>query len=348
MDLRRRERDNPSAQTKYLLLWGRRLKKDLIPGPGQGRQAPTRPEAARRAGAPPRNGGGGGPPWPDPGMRQERAARMRDRSCRGKKRDGLMLNAVRRKRKIQAVRRDASSGVAMRTRPWPSRGRRMGDPAIRRSGDPAIRRSGDPAIRRSGDPAIRRSGDPAIRRSGDPAIRRSGDPAIRRSGDPAYCIGNRKPACQADFPGRRRKSRRNLLHASDHRQITLVKGEPGTAATRRRRSSHDTLDPPHTNPVAGREAIECDHVGPRRRMAVVAGRRQEVPGTVNGAPRGIGKPPKPDSLTVVASLSRTGSGTARPAILHLSLEILRVLGQPFHLLAAQRRQHPGVAEGPGV
>ena len=96
-----------------------------------------------------------------------------------------MLNAVRRSRKSQAVRTDAGNGAAMRTRSWPSRGRSMGDPAIRRSGDPAIRRSGDPAIRRSGDPAIRRSGDPAIRRSGDPAIRRSGDPAIRRSGDPA-------------------------------------------------------------------------------------------------------------------------------------------------------------------
>ena len=159
--------------------------------------------------------------------------------------------------------------------------RRSGDPAIRRSGDPAIRRSGDPAIRRSGDPAIRRSGDPAIRRSGDPAIRRSGDPAIRRSGDPAYYTGNGKRTCQADFPGSRRKRRRDLLHASDHRQITLFKGEPGTAATRRRRNSHDSLDPPCTNPAGGREAIECDHVGPRRRMAVpviVAAQRTTGPG----------------------------------------------------------------------
>ncbi len=95
---------------------------------------------------------------------------MRDWNRRRKRRAGGKRNAARRRRKAQAVRRDAGSGAAMRTRSWPSRGRSMGDPAIRRSGDPAIRRSGDPAIRRSGDPAIRRSGDPAIRRSGDPAI----------------------------------------------------------------------------------------------------------------------------------------------------------------------------------
>ena len=156
--------------------------------------------------------------------------------------------------------------------------RRSGDPAIRRSGDPAIRRSGDPAIRRSGDPAIRRSGDPAIRRSGDPAIRRSGDPAIRRSGD---YTGNGKRTCQADFPGSRRKRRHDLLHASDHRQITLFKGEPDNAATRRRRNSHDILHWPCTNLAGGREAIECAHVGPRRRMAVpviVAAQRTTGPG----------------------------------------------------------------------
>ena len=131
---------------------------------------------------------------------------------------------------------------------------------------------------RSGDPAIRRSGDPAIRRSGDPAIRRSGDPAIRRSGD---YTGNGKPACQADFPGSRRKRRHDLLHASDHRQITLFKGEPDNAATRRRRNSHDILHWPCTNLAGGREAVECAAVRPRRRMAVpviVAAQRTTGPG----------------------------------------------------------------------
>ena len=113
-----------------------------------------------------------------------RRRRKKDRNCRRRKRaDGCPGAGGRGK--AQAGRRSAVGGAATRRCPWPSRGRRKGDPAIRRSGDPAIRRSGDPAIRRSGDPAIRRSGDPAIRRSGDPAIRRSGDPAIRRSGDPA-------------------------------------------------------------------------------------------------------------------------------------------------------------------
>ncbi len=166
-------------------------------------------------------------------------------------------------------------------RPGDPATRRPGDPATRRPGDPATRRPGDPATRRPGDPATRRPGDPATRRPGDPATRRPGDPATRRPGDPAYCIGNRKPACQADFPGSRRKSRRNLLYASDHRQITPVKGEPETVATRRHRSSHDILHWPCTNIAAGKEAIECDHVGPRRRMAVpviVAAQRTTGPG----------------------------------------------------------------------
>ena len=90
--------------------------------------------------------------------------RWRVRDCR-ECRVGGLRNANQRK-KNQAGRTDGAARPAMRERPWPSRSRRCGDPAIRRSGDPAIRRSGDPAIRRSGDPAIRRSGDPAIRRSG--------------------------------------------------------------------------------------------------------------------------------------------------------------------------------------
>ncbi len=141
-------------------MWGCQVQ-DYIPVFGQGRQAPTRPEAAGRAAATPRNGGGGDPPWPDPGTRQGRAARMRDRSCRGRKRDGWCRNTGRRSKGAQAERTAGPAGAAMRTRPLPSRGRRMGDPATRRPGDPATRRPGDPATRRPGDPATRRPGDPA-------------------------------------------------------------------------------------------------------------------------------------------------------------------------------------------
>ena len=97
------------------------------------------------------------------------------------------MRSVRRRRKTTQAGRLAGEGSAASRRrtSWPSRERRMGDPATRRPGDPATRRPGDPATRRPGDPATRRPGDPATRRPGDPATRRPGDPATRRPGDPA-------------------------------------------------------------------------------------------------------------------------------------------------------------------
>ena len=130
-----------------------------------GRQGRT--AAAGKAGPAAGRAGDGGRLHENP----QQCGRERARSCRGKKRAGGCRNARGRMRKIQAGRRSVFGGAAMRTRSWPSRERRLGDPATRRPGDPATRRPGDPATRRPGDPATRRPGDPATRRPGDPATR---------------------------------------------------------------------------------------------------------------------------------------------------------------------------------
>ena len=254
-------------------MWGCQVQ-DYIPVFGQGRQAPTRPEAAGRAAATPRNGGGGDPPWPDPGTRQGRAARMRDRSCRGRKRDGWCRNTGRRSKGAQAERTAGPAGAAMRTRPLPSRGRRMGDPATRRPGDPATRRPGDPATRRPGDPATRRPGDPATRRPGDPATRRPGDPATRRPGDPATrrpgdpatiiavasspFVNPELPIAETAAP-----SAAQALFTYPIMVLSLLcVGATAPPKVEGRRVSHSGL-PPFTTAATAREALEPRAVRPR-------------------------------------------------------------------------------------